>query len=107
MNKKDLLDYIFTELTSSNDTSNDTYLEIGKNYLIRTVTMIYAGKIAGIKGNEVLLTNCSWIAHTGRFHDNLKSCEFEEVEPYVNEVLLYKTAFLDATPIKTLPTQQK
>ena len=92
---------------------NDTFLEIGQNYLIRTITMIYTGKIKAIKGDEVLLENACWIAETTRWTDCLKACEvdadtaFNECEPYINDVIVYKGTFLDITKISKLPTLQK
>ena len=85
----------------------DTFLEEGKSYLFRTVTMIYTGKIVSMKKDEILLTTAAWIADTGRFSDNLSSCEFNEVEPYPNDVVIFRGALLDVTEIKTLPTKQK
>ena len=103
---KDLKEIIGTN-GKRESSSNETFLEIGENYLIRTVTMIYSGKIKDIKGNEIILEQAAWIADTGRFADNLKSCEFSEVEPYVNDVIIFKTSFLDVTKISTLPLVQK
>lgn len=73
--------------------------EVGKNYLIRTVTMIDVGKVKGIVGNFVVLENVSWIGDTGRFHECLtKTDVFVEVEPFKEEVYLNANSIVDATP---------
>lgn len=92
------------------DLDNDnegTFLEVGEKYLFRTVTMIYTGRIKRMKGQEILLEDAAWIADTGRWADNLKSCEFNEVEPYFRDVVIFRGALLDVTKIDTLPREQK
>ena len=39
----------------------------GKKYLIRTVTMIYTGKLVRVEGDYIVVTNCAWIADTSRW----------------------------------------
>lgn len=81
-----------------------------KNYMIRTVTMIYTGKLKQVYEKELVLTNCSWIAETKRWADTCKEGVFEEVEPYPEkaEVIIGKDAILDAFMVDwELPTKQK
>jgi len=85
----------------------DHFFEIGKNYLIRTVTMIVTGKLERVGNKELLLSNAAWIADTGRFFDNLKSEQFEEVEPFINDVILGRGSIVDMTQINKLPESQK
>lgn len=87
--------------------SDDEWLEIGTNYLIRTVTMIYTGKLKRIYSNYFLLEKAAWIPETERWTDTLKDCKFKEVEPYINDVIIYKNAILDITEIAKLPLEQK
>ena len=70
----------------------------GKNYMIRTVTMIYTGKLKEVFDKELILTECSWIPETKRWADTCKEGIFEEVEPYPEkaEVIIGKDAILDA-----------
>ncbi|MHC4704344.1 MAG: hypothetical protein ACYTFQ_27630 [Planctomycetota bacterium] len=87
---------------------NNTFLEIGEKYLIRTVTMIYTGEVKDIRDNEVLLTTAAWIADTGRFYDALKNTDLiKEVEPYPKDVVIHRSSFLDYTKIDKLPVDQK
>jgi len=83
---------------------------IGGNYLIRTVTMIYTGKLKELTDNELVLTNCAWIADTGRWAQACETGNFDEVEPYPKnaEVIIGKGAILDMFEVEfELPTKQK
>lgn len=92
----------------SNPQANGEF-EIGKNYCIRTVTMIDTGKVVRVTPNAVILVDASWVAETGRFADSLKSCNFVEVEPFPagREVIVNRAAIIDAVQIDTLPLKQK
>jgi hypothetical protein len=81
--------------------------EIGKNYLIRTVTMIQTGRLVMVTEQELVLDDAAWIADTGRFSDALKSCQFAEVEPFGRRVIVGRGALVDACLIETLPLSQK
>jgi hypothetical protein len=83
--------------------------EIGKNYLIRTVTMIQTGRLVTVTQQELVLEDAAWIADTGRFADALKSCEFDEVEPFPSDrqVIVGRGAIVDAIQIHELPRNQK
>ena len=82
--------------------------EIGKKYLIRTVTMTQVGKLVGIYPQELVFENASWIPDTGRFHDMLKSGEYNEIEPFINPIIVGRGSIIDCTEInKDLPKKQK
>lgn len=88
--------------------NKDDMWKIGENYFIRTVTMHLTGKLIAITDKELLLQNASWIADSGRFHDALKNGEFEEVEPFVNDVIVNRNSIIDATIWgHDLPLKQK
>jgi len=83
---------------------------IGSNYLIRTVTMIYTGKLIQVYDKELVLTNCCWIPETERWADTCKNGSFKEVEPYPKdaEVIINKEAVLDSFVVSwKLPEVQK
>lgn len=87
--------------------SSDGFMEIGKSYLIRTVTLYQVGRVVAVSGQFVKLEDASWIADTGRFADALKSGEFSEVEP-VGESYINLGSIIDAFPFEhKLPTKQK
>lgn len=82
--------------------------EIGKNYLIRTVTMIDTGRVVEVTSQEIVLEDAAWIADTGRFADALKSADFYEVEPFPDgRVIVGRGAVVDAVQISSLPRRQK
>jgi len=90
------------------NTSSDHPFEIGKNYLIRTVTMIISGTLKWVGEKEIQMDNAAWIADTGRFHDALKDqSKFNEVEPFPNPVIIGRGSIIDATEIKDVPMVQK
>jgi len=88
------------ELTKGSQESESSSVypwEIGEKYFIRTVTMHLVGKLIAVTDKELLLENASWIADSGRFHDALKSGKFDEVEPFINDVIVNQTSVIDAT----------
>lgn len=83
--------------------------EVGKNYLIRTITMIDVGKVTKIVGNFIIMDNASWIADTGRWYECLKRPDvFIEVEPFTHPLIVNTQSIIDATlwPY-SLPTEAK
>ena len=84
--------------------------QVGENYLIRTVTMIYTGKLEAVYANELVLTNACWIADTDRWAQAVADGSFKEQEPYPakTEVVVGRGAITDACVITfKLPTKQK
>jgi hypothetical protein len=83
--------------------------EVGKPYLIRTVTMILTGRVVYVGRQEIVLRDAAWIADTGRYATAVASAEFSEVEPYPDdhEVIVGRASVIDATQIKSLPRKQK
>ena len=82
--------------------------QLKKNYFIRTVTMHLVGNLVAVTDKELLLENASWIADSGRFHDALKSGQFSEIEPFIEDVIINRSAIIDATVFNhNLPDQQK
>jgi hypothetical protein len=84
--------------------------QIGKSYFIRTVTMIYTGKLEAVYDKELVISSASWIADTGRFAQAVATGKFDEVEPYPDNVKLTigRDAILDAMPVNwALPRTQK
>jgi len=70
--------------------------EVGKCYLIRTVTMIQLGRLARIVGTFLVLDNAAWIADTGRFSDCLAHGTSFEVEPFGGSAIVNAGAIIDA-----------
>ena len=81
---------------------------IGKNYLIRTVTMIQIGRLVGITEKELILDNACWVADTGRFNAALETGKLNELEMFVKPVIVNRGAIVDATEwICELPKNTK
>ena len=81
---------------------------LGAKYLIRTVTMIYTGRLVSLTPTEFVLEDAAWIADTGRFADALASGTLSEVEPYPGQVIVSRASFVDASVWKhPLPRTQK
>jgi hypothetical protein len=82
--------------------------QIGKVYLIRTVTMIDTGVLVGIGEKELVLEEAAWIADTGRFSDAIARAEFNEVEPFPKgRVIINRACIIDAVEISKIPRSQK
>lgn len=82
--------------------------EIGKIYLIRTVTMIDTGVLVAVTDQELVLEDAAWIADTGRFSDALVSAEFDEVEPFPDgRVIIGRGAVCDAVQITKTQRKKK
>jgi len=71
--------------------------ELGKKYFIRTATYHVVGQLNEIYQKELVLTSASWIADSGRFNAALVSGNFEEIEPFVNDVIVSRGGIIDAT----------
>jgi hypothetical protein len=88
--------------------SNLTFLEIGKPYLFRSVTMIYTGRLQKVSAQEFLITEAAWIPDTERWMDAVTKSAFKEIEPYGSKpVVLSRGAMLDVVEIPELITKQK
>jgi hypothetical protein len=82
--------------------------EIGKAYLIRTVTMHYTGRVVDVTDSDVVLEDAAWIADTGRFANSLVDGTLSEVEPYPGQVAVCRGAMVDFCEWKHgLPRSQK
>ena len=84
--------------------------EIGKKYLVRTVTMIYTGKLVAVYPLELVFEQVAWIPETKRWMQSCADGIFEEVEPYPKtaKVIIGRNAILDALVVNwELPCDQK
>lgn len=82
--------------------------QIGKNYVIRTVTMINIGKLVKVTEEELILEDASWIPDTGRWTDFLKEGKYDECEPFEVSVIVGRKSLIDATLWNhALPKNQK
>ncbi|MGL4335383.1 MAG: hypothetical protein ACRCST_00710 [Turicibacter sp.] len=111
MNKLELISAILgigeMSNTTPNSDSENEFMEIGKVYAFRTVTMIYTGRIKAISSAEVLLEEAAWIPDSGRWADFVDTGAHNEAEPYKRPVILSRGAFLDVTEIPSVIRKQK
>jgi hypothetical protein len=71
--------------------------DIGKDYVIRTVTMIQVGKLVDVQESELVLEDAAWIADTGRWADFLASGKVNEIEPFPDgRVIVGRHSIIDA-----------
>jgi hypothetical protein len=82
--------------------------QVGKTYVIRTVTMIQLGKLTAVYPQELVLEDASWIADTGRFANFLKDPELRsESEPFCAPCIVGRGAIVDAQVVKDVVLSQK
>lgn len=82
--------------------------EIGKVYIIRTVTMIDLGRVVQVTPQWIVLEDACWIADTGRWADALKGKGFSETEPFPDgRVIVGAGAIVDAALYTTVVRSQK
>ena len=83
---------------------------IGKNVIVRTVTMIYTGRLEQVTDSDLVLVDCSWIPETERFMSFVAEGKVKECEPYPDGLHVYinRGALLDMCELRNdLPRGQK
>ena len=86
----------------------ETPFEIGKSYLIRTVTLYYTGRVKNIIGKFIQLEEAAWIPDTGRWMEASEKGTFSEVEPFANDPWVNTDSIIDFQEITyKLPINQK
>jgi hypothetical protein len=83
---------------------------VGKNVIVRTVTMIYTGRLDSVTDSDLVLVDCSWIPETERFMQFVANGKVKECEPYPDglPVFINRGALLDMCELRNeLPRSQK
>lgn len=96
-------------LFNSESKTESTY-PVGNNVIVRTVTMIYTGRLEQVTDSDLVLNDCSWIPETERYMNFVAEGKVKECEPYPDNRLVYinRGALLDMCELKgTLPRSQK
>lgn len=91
---------ILTLLGVSTESKNDSFYKVGQDYVIRTVTMIYLGRLKSEESDSLVFEDCAWIPDTSRWSEFLEGKKPNEMEPYSEDVKVYKGGILDATAMK-------
>ena len=55
---------------------------IGKNVVVRTVTMYHVGRLTKVEDGFLTLEEAAWVADTGRWSEFLAKGTPEQVEPF-------------------------
>lgn len=77
---------------------SETSIPVGENVLIRGVTLYYVGYVERVTEQEVVLSDASWVASTGRFNEALVNGTLDEVEPFPHgEVVVGRGAIMDVS----------
>ena len=78
--------------------------------IVRTVTMIYTGRLEEVTDTDLVLMDCSWIPETERYMQFVANGAVRECEPYPDGLPVYinRGALLDMCELrKDLPRLQK
>ena len=95
-------------LVGSVDEGTNPFWVTGKKYFIRTVTMHLVGELKFINSKDIVLSDASWVADSGRFHTALKTGKLNEVELFTGDVNINRESIVDATEwTHKLPRDQK
>ena len=87
-------------LRAINEVANAHPYNIGKNYLIRTVTMTIFGQLVAVHNQELVMKDAAWIADTGRFHDAMVDGSFDQIEPFPDgEMIIGRGSVVDAVEL--------
>lgn len=79
--------------------SDNPFMEIGKDYFLRTVTHYFTGRLVWVGDKEIVLEDVAWIADTGRFNEFLQGKTVNEAEPFPkgSRVIIGRGAIVDMT----------
>lgn len=83
---------------------------VGRNVIVRTVTMIYTGRLELVTDTDFVLTSCAWIPETDRYSDFVEKGSVNECEPYPDEIKVFinRGALIDMCElIGSLPRSKK
>ena len=89
------IDYVRADSIKPLGNTGGTPFEVGKAYLIRTVTMILTGRVVGVVGAFLVLSEAAWVADTGRFNEALMTGKLNEVEPANGKVFVGLSTIID------------
>ena len=83
--------------TKAKTTPGNPYMEIGKDFFVRTVTHYFTGRLVWVGEKEIVFEDAAWIADTGRFNEFLEGKTVNEVEPFPkgSKVMIGRGAIID------------
>lgn len=86
------------KVVPTGDKSNP-FMEVGKDYFIRTVTHYFTGRLIWVGEKELVFEDVAWIADTGRFNEFVSGKMANEAEPFQKgaSVIIGRGALIDMT----------
>ena len=71
--------------------------EIGKKYLIRTVTFYFIGELVAVTDTDLVLNDVCWIADTGKLSTALERGSVSEAERLPDNHIVGRGGLIDAS----------
>ena len=62
--------------------------KLGENICIRTVTMLYTGRLVAEDAHILYLDQATWVADSGRYKDFVEKGIISECEPYPADLIV-------------------
>ncbi len=91
-----------TSASTTDTIGPTTWLDLygGQNVYIRTVTYHYTGRLVGVIGDNLVVTDAAWIAESGRWSEALSNGfgRNAEIEPYPDGSNVTVGAIVDVSP---------
>lgn len=85
----------------------ETSLEIGKSYMVRTLTFYYTGRLVAMTVTDLVLDDAACVFATGRLTEAFEKGKLDEVEPLPSTVIVMRQAIVDVIPwTQALPRKQ-
>jgi len=87
---------------------NSHPFNVGSFYHVRTVTMAIAGKLKAVHGQELVFSDASWVADSGRFNEYLRdTSKAKENELFKNDVIIGRGSVVDMTLVSSVCGETK
>lgn len=67
---------------------SDLERKLGENICVRTVTMLYTGRLVAEDDKTLYIDQATWIADSGRYKDFVEQGMVSECEPYPAELIV-------------------
>lgn len=93
--KIDDVEYVRADSAPPLGNTEGTPFIVGQSYAVRTVTMIVVGRVVGVVGQFLVVSDAAWVADTGRFTDFLANGNPIEVEPADGRVFIGLGSIVD------------
>ena len=92
-------DSIKPELVVPKGDESNPFMEVGKEYFIRTVTHYFTGRLIWVGDKELVIEDAAWVADTGRFNEFVAGKIVSEVEPFPKGsiVIVARGSLIDMT----------